>query len=157
MLAGNNNWKGYLFWTLSWEYSVLKKLWKCWTEWKRFITKCLFKSHSITIATDLWLVKHFFFFYSFSFSKTSSRHLTGTCQREGTGEAPAAEKRLWTDHGWYTGGGETLLSASLEHSAVSHLIGKHVRNSEKYRVSTVQKKIHCQQPRYRKKSVSAWI
>lgn len=37
--------------------------------------------------------------------------------------------------------------ASQEHSAAPHLIGKHVRQSENYRVSTVQEKILCQQPR----------
>lgn len=43
--------------------------------------------------------------------------------------------------------------ASLEHSAAPHLIGKHVRQSENYRVSTAQEKILCQQPRDSTKKV----
>lgn len=47
--------------------------------------------------------------------------------------------------------------ASLEHSAAPHLIGKHVRQSENYRVSTVQEKILCQQPRDGKKKKKVFL
>lgn len=117
---------------------------------------CIVRSYIILMASEWWVVGEMFFVIIIILklchfclqAPVNVKALEKQLQQKKDSEPIMAgileEVRLY-------------FQASLECSAAAHLIGKHVRQSENYRVSTVQENILCQQPCDSKKSVPAWI